>query len=75
MITVTGAARILRLLPPLAQPANSSLPSLLLTQMKRAGQQLAEVGPIFNRSYSSRMSVSVTDRSIQSTCVRAVRNS
>jgi hypothetical protein len=44
-MSVTGAARIFGALPGEASAASFSLPSALLIQTKRAGQQLLEVGP------------------------------
>src|SRR5580658_4546820 len=73
-MTVTDAARILGALPAAASTASLPLPSALLTQTKRAGQQLLEVGPNFIRSYSSRNCCSVTGRSVHPLRVRAVRN-
>src|SRR5579862_7059058 len=75
MMTVTGAARIFGALPGEATAASLALPSALLTQTKRAGQQLPEVGPNFTRSYRSRSCCSVTGRSVHALRVRAVRNS
>src|SRR5580704_16939683 len=73
-MTVTGAARIFGALPGAASAASLLLPSALLTQTKRAGQQLAEVGPNFSRSYSSRSCCSVIGRSVHALRVRAARN-
>src|ERR1700747_341839 len=73
-MTVTGAARIFGALVGAARAASLCLPSALLTQTKRAGQQFAEVGPNFNRSYSSRSCCSVTGCSVHELRVRAVRN-
>src|SRR5580700_1154812 len=71
---VTGAARIFGALLGAASAASLLLPSALLTQTNRAGQQLAEVGPNFSRSYNSRSCCSVTGRSVHALRVRAVRN-
>src|SRR4029077_19440228 len=73
-MTVTGAARIFGALVGAARAASLLLPSALLTQTKRAGQQFPEVGPNFNRSYSSRSCCSVTACSVHALRVRAVRN-
>ena len=63
-MTVTGAARIFGALLGAARAASLLLPSALLTQTKRAGQQFPEVGPNFIRSYSSRSCCSVTACSV-----------
>src|SRR4029077_4542392 len=73
-MTVTGAATTFGALPGAASAASLALPSELVTQTKRAGQQLLEVGPNFIRSYSSRNCCSVTARSVHALGVRAVRN-
>src|SRR5258705_9803625 len=73
-MTVAGAATIFGVLPGAASAASLVLPSELVTQTKRAGQQLLEVGPNFIRSYSSRNCCSVTARSVHALAVRAVRN-
>src|ERR1700733_3341000 len=73
-MTVTGAANIFGELPGEASDASFFFPSALLTHTKRAGQQFAEVGPNFTRSYSSSSCCSVTARSVQPLRVRAVRN-
>src|ERR1700739_1778767 len=74
-MTVSGAARIFGALVGAARAASLCLPSALLTQTKRAGQQLAEVGPNFIRSYSSRNCSSLTGRSVHALRVRALRQS
>jgi len=73
-MTVTGAARIFGALVGAATAASLFLPSALLTQTKRAGQQFPEVGPNFIRSYSSRSCCSVTGCSVHALRVRAVRH-
>src|SRR5580693_10365649 len=73
-MTVTGAARIFGALVGAARSASLCLPSALLTQTKRAGQQFPEVGPNFIRSYSSRSCCSVTGCSVHALRVRAARN-
>src|SRR5580692_4386231 len=73
-MTVTGAATIFGALVGEASAASLALASALLTQTKRAGQELAEVGPNFIRSYNSRNCSSVTGRSVHALRVRAVRN-
>ena len=49
-ITVNGAARIFGRFVSIASDANCDFFSGLRTQMNRAGQLLAEVGPHFSRS-------------------------
>ncbi|MNU07856.1 hypothetical protein D3C72_2536350 [compost metagenome] len=49
-MTVTGAAMVFSRLPEESAGLNFSLASGLRTKTKRAGEQLAEVGPIFVRS-------------------------
>src|ERR1700747_1832939 len=73
-MTVTGAARIFGALVGAARAASLLLPSALLTHTNLAGQELDEVGPNFNRSYSSRSCCSVTASSVHALRVRAVRN-
>ncbi len=46
MITVTGAVITLSALTALDVSFSRALPSALATQTKRAGEELAEVGPI-----------------------------
>ena len=59
-ITVTGASRTFCVLPGLTQASRRALPSSLRTNWKRAGEQLAEVGPHLSRSYRSRSVASGT---------------
>src|SRR5216684_1357782 len=73
-MTVTGASSIFGALVGVARAASLLLPSALLTQTKRAGQQFPEVGPNFIRSYSSRSCCSVTGFSVHALRVRAARN-
>jgi hypothetical protein len=54
--------------------ASLLFPSALLTQIKRAGQQLLEVGPNFRRPHGSRRCYSVTARLVHPFRVRAVQN-
>ncbi|MNM67388.1 hypothetical protein D3C81_789210 [compost metagenome] len=75
MIAVTGAARVLARLPSDSAGASFCLASADLTNTKRAGLALAEVGAHFNRSYNARNWLSSTGRSWNEFWVRAVRNS
>ncbi len=49
-ITVTGACSTLTTFPGDTQPTSFALAAELDTNTKRAGQQLAEVGPILSKS-------------------------
>jgi len=53
MITVTGACCTLATLPGDMQAASCAFASAPRTKTKRAGLQLAEVGPHFSNSYSA----------------------
>src|SRR5271165_4922575 len=74
-MTVTGAAIVLSWLP--ADSAGSSFffPSGVRMKTKRAGELLAEVGPNFRMSYSSRSVSSETGSLENLLWVRASRNS
>jgi hypothetical protein len=74
MITVKGTARIFGRFASMASEARSALLFALLTQTKRAGDELAEVGPHLTRSYSERTVSSLTGESAQSFGVLALRN-
>ena len=50
MIAVTGAVRVFSTLPAAMQGSRRAFASGERTKMIRAGQQLADVGPIFIRS-------------------------
>ena len=75
MIAVTGAARVFSRLPACTHGNSRAFASGERTNSNRAGEQLAEVGAIFSRSYRRSSSASVTGWSRQPFCVRASRNS
>ena len=49
-MTQTGAVMVLSMLPEDSAGASLSFPSCVRTKTNRAGEQFAEVGPIFSRS-------------------------
>src|SRR5690606_11221676 len=73
MMTVTGAASVLSWLPSLSAGASFALASGERTNTKRAGQELASVGPNLSRSYSARRVSSPTSPPM-ALWVRASRN-
>ena len=59
-ITVTGACSTFTRLPGTTHSPSFALAAGLMTNTNRAGQELADVGPNFKRSYRARSVVSGT---------------
>src|SRR5665213_2982491 len=75
MMTVTGACSVLTAFPGDTQPMSVAFAAADVTNTNRAGQQLADVGLSFRRSYSACSVLSGTGSGDQRLWERASRNS